>query len=98
MIISSIGWYMVIERPDMVGRKHSVETRRLISKNGKGKKKTSGKPVPIIQYRYEVVKVPIAEYSSAAEASKQTGISAGDIRSVVRGEQFTAGGFMWGEK
>lgn len=98
MITSSNGWEKGKERPDLVGRKHSIETRKLISKNGKGKKKSSGKPIPIIQYRYEVVKVPIAEYTSAAEASKQTGISAGDIRSVIRGEQFTAGGFIWDEK
>jgi group I intron endonuclease len=99
MITSSSGWEKGKSRINLIGKKHSDKTKKLISKNGKGKiGKTSGKPVPIIQYRYEIVKIPIAEYSSASEAYKKTGISAGDIRAVIRGNQSTAGGYMWEEK
>ena len=99
MTLSSKGWEKGMSRPELIGRKHSEETRAKISQSGKGKTgKTSGVPIPIIQYRYEIVKIPIAEYSSAAEASKKTGISPIDIRAVINGRQNTAGGFMWGEK
>jgi group I intron endonuclease len=99
MTLSSKGWEKGMSRPELIGRKHSEETRAKISQNGKGKTgKTSGKPIPIIQYRYEIVKIPIAEYSSAADAAKQTGISSVDIRATVNGRQNTAGGFMWEEK
>ena len=99
MTLSSKGWEKGMSRPELVGRKHSEETRALISKNGKGKVgKSSGKSTPIIQYRYEIVKIPIAEYSSSVEASKMTGISPSDIRAVVRGKQLTAGGFIWENK
>jgi group I intron endonuclease len=99
MTLSSKGWEKGMARPELIGRKHSEETRALISKNGKGKiGKTSGKSTPIVQYRYEIVKIPIAEYSSSIEASKMTGISPNDIRAVVRGKQLTAGGFIWENK
>lgn len=99
MTLSSKGWEKGMSRPELLGRKHSEETRKLISQNGKGKTgKLSGNKIPIIQYKYEIIKTPIAEYSSATEASKKTGISKGDIRAVIRGKQFTAGGFMWGDK
>jgi group I intron endonuclease len=99
MTLSSKGWEKGMPRPELIGRKHSEETRAKISQKGKGKTgKTSGKPVPIIQYRYEIVKIPIAEYTSAAEAAKQTGISSVDIRATINGRQNTAGGFMWEEK
>ena len=99
MTLSSKGWEKGMARPELIGRKHSEETRAKISQNGKGKTgKTSGKPIPIIQYRYEIVKIPIAEYSSAADAAKQTGISSVDIRATINGRQNTAGGFMCEEK
>jgi hypothetical protein len=99
MMMSSDGWEQGKPRPERIGVKLSEMTRKRISENGKGKTgKTSGKPIPIVQYRYEIIKIPIAEYPSASEAAKQTGIKAGDIRSVIRGNQFTAGGFIWEDK
>ncbi len=99
MIMSSDGWEQGKPRPERIGVKLSEATRKRISEKGKGKKgKASGKPIPIIQYRYEIIKILVAEYNSASEASKQTGISASDIRAVVRGNQFTAGGFIWENK
>jgi group I intron endonuclease len=99
MTLSSEGWQKGKPRPERQGKKHSKETRDKISQNGKGKTgKASGVPIPIIQYRYEIVKIPIAEYSSSIDASNKTGIPAGDIRAAANGRQNTAGGFMWGNK
>ncbi len=87
MIISSSG----AEK----GKKLSDDTKKLISDKGKGKKKTSGPKVKVIQYKYEIIKIPIAEFNSIREAAKFTGIMPGDITSVCRKRQITAGGFIW---
>lgn len=99
LITSNKGWEKGRTRPERMGKKLSDKTKKLISQNGKGKTgKTSGKPIPIIQYKYEIIKTPIAEFNSAADAQKKTGIAAGDIRAVVRGIQLTAGGYIWENK
>jgi hypothetical protein len=96
MIASSNGWEKGKSRPEQLGRINSQETRNKISKAGKGKTgKTSGKPIPIIQYSFEIIKIPIQEYQSANIAENLTGISSHDIRMVARGKQNTAGGFIW---
>jgi hypothetical protein len=99
MITSSNGWEKGKSRPEKLGKPRSQETKDKISKAGTGKiGKTSGKPKPVIQYKYEIIKTPIAEYSSASEASKITGILSCDIRATCNGKQNTAGGYMWGHK
>ena len=99
MITSSNGWEKGKPRPNLIGRTHSEETKNKISEAGLGKTgKTSGKPKPVIQYKYEIIKTPIAEFPSAVEAGKNTGISAHDIRATCNGKQNTAGGYIWEHK
>lgn len=98
MITSSNGWEKGKSRPEKLGKPRSQETKDKISKAGKGKTgKTSGKPIPVIQYKYKIIKTKIAEFPSAAEASRVTGILSCDIRAVIKGKQNTAGGFIWGK-
>ena len=98
-LISSEGWEKGKTRPERKGKPLSDETKKRISENGKGKiGKKSGKSFPIIQYRYEIIKHPIAEFDSSSDAEKVTGIPASDIRAVIRKEQNTAGGYMWERK
>jgi group I intron endonuclease len=92
---SEKGWEKGKERPERKGKRLSEETRKLISQNGKGKKKNSGEKTPVTKYRYEIIKISICEYNSIKEASQDTGISTGDIVSTCRGRQLTAGGFIW---
>lgn len=49
--------------------------------------------IPVNQYTKEGNFV--AEYASAAEASRQTGVSLGEITAVCRGEWKTSNGYQW---
>lgn len=99
MITSSNGWEKGKSRPERLGKINSQETRDRISKAGKGKTgKTSGKPIPVIQYNFKIIKSVINEYSSSIIAENITGVSSHDIKMVARGKQNTAGGFIWGYK
>ena len=95
MILSSDGWEKGKERPEQKGKHLSDETKQKISQNSKGKTRKSGKPSPVVQYKYEIIKTPIAVFNSIQEASKTTGITPGDISAVCTGRQITAGGFYW---
>jgi hypothetical protein len=96
MITSSNGWEKGKPRPEQLGRVNSKETRDKISRKGKGKTgKTSGKPIPVIQYEFKINKIFISEYTSSIEAERVLGILAHDIRAAARGKQNTAGGFIW---
>ncbi len=98
MINSNKGWEKGKPRPERKGKRLSDDVRKLISENGKGKKKKSGPRTPIIQYEYKIIKTPIKEYESITEASKSTGILGCDIGAVCKGKQITAGGYIWGYK
>ena len=83
------------ERPEQQGKHLSEETKQKISQNSKGKTRKSGKPTPVTQYRYEIIKIPIATYPSIQEAAKTTGLNHSDISAVCLKKQITAGGFYW---
>ena len=55
------------------------------------KKQTRRQKVPVLQY----INNKWIEYSSSAEAQRQTGIYANSIRNVCQGKQKTAGGYIW---
>ena len=48
---------------------------------------------PVCQYQYNGILV--AEYSSISEAARETGINLNGIRSVLKGQQKQAGGYVW---
>jgi len=95
IILSSDGWELGKERPKQQGKHLSEETKQKISQNSKGKTRKSGKPTPVTQYRYEIIKIPIATYPSIQEAAKTTGLNHSDISAVCLKKQITAGGFYW---
>ena len=90
------------------GKRHTAETKALISKNRKGK----GGDIPFTPERKE--KIRMAQmgnqnapqkttrcvetgivYRSAREAARQTGLRPAQISQCCRGERHTHGGFRW---
>lgn len=64
-----------------------VESEKVI------KKVTYSEDKPLSQY--DLSGNHIADYRSATEAEKETGVHASNIRRVINGQRKTAGGFVW---
>ena len=71
-------------RRSLIGRKQSKETREKI---------LEAKQKPIIQYNKN--KEKIAEYISAVEAEKLTGVGRSHISQCCNGKRKSAGGYIW---
>lgn len=80
------------------GGNHKVHelSRQKMSENRKGKntvKNRSYESKKVIQYTKDMEFV--AEYPSVKEASRQTGIGAGNIGSCCNGKAYSAGNYIW---
>lgn len=78
---------------NMTGRKDSEESKQKKSLAKIGKE--SNRCKEIIQYRYEIIKIPIKVFKSAKEAERELGISSVDISNTCNNKQKTAGGYIW---
>ena len=59
-----------------------------------GKIINNGHPQKVV-YQYTLHSVFVGEYHSMQEASRQTGIPAGNICKACQGVRYSAGGFLW---
>lgn len=73
------------------GCKHSEETKKQISESKKGIVSWNAQPVLQLDKEYNVIN----EWRSASDASKNLGLSQGNIHSVIKGYRKTCGGYIW---
>lgn len=82
------------------GTHFSAEHRRKLSESNQGKKRSKetcrnigkAKEKPVAQFKNGAY---VATYPSGKVAAKQTGVQAGHISKVCKGQRMTAGGYTW---
>jgi len=72
------------ENNPFFGKTHTPMVRKKIS---------TAQSIPVIQLTMEGVELRV--YGSALEAQRITGISNGNINSVIKGKRKSAGGYLW---
>ena len=75
----------------MLGKKHSEETRRVMSEKNKGKNNKNSKKV----FQYDINGKLIKTWDSVGSVCKLLNLSVGNISSCCLNKRKTAYGFIW---